>query len=172
MKPVVFHDLAVAELDEAAAWYEKRKHGVGVEFRVAVEDAVGRMQSNPQAGSRYGRTRFRFVLVRRFPHVVFYAEGEEAICAHAPPHLQPLGDDPLQPHVLRAAVRIAGSRDGLGLERAEHAAGSVPLARFGGHPGLHGHRPQRGNGLQSPGRPANRRLEPAHQNAAPALRRA
>ena len=86
MKPVVFHDLAVAELDEAAAWYEERKHGLGAEFRVAVEDAVGRMQNNPQAGSRYGRTRFRFVLVRRFPYVVFFTEGEEVIRLMAVAH--------------------------------------------------------------------------------------
>ena len=129
MKPVVFHDLAVAELDEGAAWYEERKAGLGAEFRIAIEDAVHRIQNNPLAGSRYGRTRFRFVLVRRFPFVVFYAEGEEAIrlmavahgrrrpgywrkrkfresfcsVSYAPPPPPPPGDDPLQPHALRAA---------------------------------------------------------------------
>ena len=67
MKPVVFHDLAVAELVEAAAWYEERKGGLGAEFRTAVEDAVRRIQDNPQAGSRFGGSKFRFGLVRRFP---------------------------------------------------------------------------------------------------------
>ena len=49
---------------------------------------------------------------------------------------------------------------------------AVPLARPRRHPRLHGHRPQRGDGLQPPGRPADRRLEPADQDAAPAQRRA
>ena len=79
MKPVVFHDLAFAELDEAATWYEERKRGLGAEFRIAIEDAVQRIQDNPLAGSRYRRTTFRFVLVHRFPYVVFYREGKEAI---------------------------------------------------------------------------------------------
>jgi toxin ParE1/3/4 len=79
MKPVVFHDLAFAELDEAATWYEERQGGLGREFRVAIEDAVQRIRNNPLAGSRHGRTRFRFVLVHRFPYVVFYTEGEVVI---------------------------------------------------------------------------------------------
>jgi len=86
MRPVVFHDLAVAEFDEAAAWYEERKGGLGAEFRTAIEDAVQRIQNNPQAGSRYGRTKFRFVVARRFPFVVFYAEGEVAIRLMAVAH--------------------------------------------------------------------------------------
>ena len=86
MKPVVFHDLAVAEFDEAAAWYEEHRGGLGAEFRSVVEDAVRRIQDNPQAGSRYGRTNFRFVLVRRFPFVVFYAESEDVIRLMAVAH--------------------------------------------------------------------------------------
>lgn len=79
MKPVVFHDLAADELDEAAAWYEERQHGLGAEFRIAMEDAIQRIQNNPLVGYRYGRTRFRFVLIHRFPYVVFYGEGADAI---------------------------------------------------------------------------------------------
>ena len=79
MKPVVFHDLAVAELDEAAAWYEERKAAWARNFGSRSRMRFGEFRNNPLAGSRYGRTKFRFVLVRRFPFVVFYAEGEEAI---------------------------------------------------------------------------------------------
>ena len=42
----------------------------------------------------------------------------------------------------------------------------LPLAGLAGHPGLHGHRPQRRHGLQSPGRPAAGRLNPRTQHAA------
>jgi len=86
MKRVVLHDQAKVELDEAAAWYERHKPGLGGEFRAAVEDAVGRIQENPQIGPRFGSTRFRYSLVRRFPYVVFYAEGEEAIRVMAIAH--------------------------------------------------------------------------------------
>ena len=47
MKPVVLHDQAKVELDEAAAWYERQRPGLGGEFRSSVEDAVSRIQQNP-----------------------------------------------------------------------------------------------------------------------------
>jgi hypothetical protein len=94
MKPVVFHDLALMEFDEAAATYEERQRGLGARFRIAVESAIRRIQNNPMAGSLYGRTRFRFVLVRRFPYGVYYAvtdleiqliaAGDRAIGASVP----------------------------------------------------------------------------------------
>ena len=79
MKPVLLHDGAVAELHEAAAWYERRRPGLGVQFRTAVEKAVSRIQHNPQAGAHFRTSRFRYVLVRCFPYVVFFAESEQAV---------------------------------------------------------------------------------------------
>ena len=79
MKPVLFHDEARAELDEAAGWYERQRPGLGGEFRAAVEDAVARVRENPQLGSKFASTRFRYALVPRFPYVVFYVECQEVI---------------------------------------------------------------------------------------------
>ena len=75
MKPLVILDPATAELEEATAWYERQCSGLGGKFRVAVEDAFRRIIENTQAGSRYAATRFRYVLVRRFPYVVFYHDS-------------------------------------------------------------------------------------------------
>ena len=86
MKPVVFHDLATAEFSEAAAWYEECTSGLGAEFRIAIEEAIRRIQSIPLAGSRFGKTQFRYVLVRRFPYVVFYREDEKVIRLMAVAH--------------------------------------------------------------------------------------
>jgi toxin ParE1/3/4 len=77
MRPVVLHDQAKVELDEVSAWYERQRPGLGGAFRSAVEDAVSRIQQNPQIGPHYGSTRFRYCLVPRFPYVVFYAESDE-----------------------------------------------------------------------------------------------
>ena len=79
MKPVVLHAEAKAELSDAAAWYEDRKAGLGTEFREAVENTIARIQRDPEIGERYGTTRFRFCLVRRFPYVIFYGVRDESI---------------------------------------------------------------------------------------------
>jgi toxin ParE1/3/4 len=86
VKPVVFHDRAKAELEEAAAWYERRRSGLGGEFRIAVEHSIQRIRENPQVGSSYATTRFRHVFLRRFPYVVFYREDANAIWVVAIAH--------------------------------------------------------------------------------------
>jgi plasmid stabilization system protein ParE len=86
MKPVLLHDEARVELDEAAGWYERQRPGLGGEFRAAVEDAVARIQQNSQLGSRFAATRFRYRTVRRFPYIVFYVEGKSVIRVMAIAH--------------------------------------------------------------------------------------
>jgi toxin ParE1/3/4 len=86
VKPVVLHDQAVVELEEAASWYERCRPGLGGEFQSAVEQAVGQIRDNPQIGFRYGGTRFRYVLVRRFPYVLFYSEGKDVVRVMAVAH--------------------------------------------------------------------------------------
>jgi len=86
MKPILFHDQARVELDEAAGWYERQRPGLGGEFRAAVEEAVARVQENPQLGSKFASTRFRYSLVRRFPYAVFYVECQQVIRVMAVAH--------------------------------------------------------------------------------------
>jgi toxin ParE1/3/4 len=86
MNRAILHDEAKAELEEAAAWYEAKRSGLGAEFVSAVENAILRIHENPQWGARYERTRFRFKLVRRFPYVVFYADGKDVLRVIAVAH--------------------------------------------------------------------------------------
>ena len=86
MKAAIFHDQAKAELEETVAWYEQRRAGLGREFQLAVENAVQRIRERPEAGSRYGTTRFRYLTVRRFPYVVFYSENEQSVRVMAVAH--------------------------------------------------------------------------------------
>lgn len=52
MKPVIVHSQARAELDEAIAFYEHQKAGLGLDLQTAIERAIGRIQQNPQLGAR------------------------------------------------------------------------------------------------------------------------
>lgn len=79
MKPIIIHSKARAELDKAIAYYEQQKAGLGLALQSAIEQAIGRIQQNPQVGAPYKTTEFRHYVVQRFPYVVFYAELEEPI---------------------------------------------------------------------------------------------
>ena len=50
MKPVVVHEDARAELDEAIRWYEQRRKGLGLEFHSEVQRAVSRLWPEPSDG--------------------------------------------------------------------------------------------------------------------------
>jgi toxin ParE1/3/4 len=86
VKPVIIHSQARAELDEAMAFYEHQKAGLGLDLQTAIERAIGRIQQNPQLGAPYKATEFRYYVVRRFPYIIFYAELEEAIWIIAVAH--------------------------------------------------------------------------------------
>ncbi|MGH2583431.1 MAG: type II toxin-antitoxin system RelE/ParE family toxin [Dehalococcoidia bacterium] len=79
MKPLIFHSQARAELDEAIAYYEERKSGLGLALLAAVERATGTIRRHPQLGAPYKATHFRSYLLQRFPYVIFYTELEDAI---------------------------------------------------------------------------------------------
>jgi toxin ParE1/3/4 len=86
VKPVIIHSQARAEVDEAIAFYEHQKAGLGLDLQTAIERAIGRIQQNPQLGAPYKATEFRHYVVRRFPYIIFYAELGEAIWIVAVAH--------------------------------------------------------------------------------------
>ncbi len=79
MKPVVIHNAARAELDEAIAFYEKQRAGLGIDFQFETERTIAKIQENPRIGSPYKSTQFRHYRVHRFPYAVFYWEREDVI---------------------------------------------------------------------------------------------
>ena len=73
MKPVVIHRLARAELDEAIGFYERQKRGLGLDLQGDIQQVITRIQLNPDLGSPYKATDFRYWVLRRFPYVIYGA---------------------------------------------------------------------------------------------------
>lgn len=71
--------IARTELDHACAWYEDRREGLGIRFRVRVERTLDQIASHPlhyaevEEGIREAR-------VPRFPYCIYFAiEGERIV---------------------------------------------------------------------------------------------
>ncbi len=53
MLPVVFHELAESELNEASAYYTQARPGLEDAFIAEVERAVVALTASPQAGTEF-----------------------------------------------------------------------------------------------------------------------
>jgi plasmid stabilization system protein ParE len=76
--PVIFHDLAEDELNEAAAFYARARPGLGDAFLAEVYRAVAAMGASPLAGTAVEND-VRWWLVRRFPYSVLYRVRDDHI---------------------------------------------------------------------------------------------
>jgi toxin ParE1/3/4 len=76
--PVIFHELAAAELNEAAAYYARSRPGLGAAFLGEVQHAIDTLVAAP-LGGRPLDDDVRWWLVRRFPYSVFYRIREDHI---------------------------------------------------------------------------------------------
>ena len=79
MEPdVSFHRLAELELNEAAAYYELERPGLGARFLAEVERCVESVVKNPRAGAIIlGDVRRR--LIRRFPYALLYTIRHDCV---------------------------------------------------------------------------------------------
>jgi toxin ParE1/3/4 len=76
--PTIFHELAAAELNEAAAYYARARPGLGEAFLGEVQHAIDALVAAPLAGRPVGDD-IRGRLVRRFPYSVLYRIREDHI---------------------------------------------------------------------------------------------
>jgi plasmid stabilization system protein ParE len=69
--PVVFRLTALTELDEAAAWYEGQRAGLGADFVAEVQQLLDTIASHPD---RYpiAERDVREAPVSRFPYCIYY----------------------------------------------------------------------------------------------------
>jgi plasmid stabilization system protein ParE len=74
----VFHDQAVVELNEAAAYDARTRAGLGLAFLAAVQQSVGAMTVTPYGG-RPVEAEIRCWVVRRFPYSIFYSVREDEL---------------------------------------------------------------------------------------------
>ena len=76
---VIIRPNAEADLQEAQAWYESRRVGLGEELLDEVRRTVRLLESDPERRPLYYRD-FRRLLTRRFPYKLFYrVEGDRVI---------------------------------------------------------------------------------------------
>lgn len=69
--PVVFHELAEEELNEAAAYYAEARPGLGEAFLNEARRAVEALSGSPLAGTVVDRD-VRWWLLSRFPYSILY----------------------------------------------------------------------------------------------------
>ena len=76
--PVRLRPIARLELDEAMAWYEKQKEGLGTELKEAIDQMFLKIGSAP-GRFRPVRGKVRRALLRRFPYAIHFVPEPEAI---------------------------------------------------------------------------------------------
>ncbi len=86
MKSVIIHSEAINELDAAISYYEAQKVDLGLDFLAEVEQALDKIQKNPNLGAVYKVRGLRRYVIQRFPFLVFYAEFESSIWVVAIAH--------------------------------------------------------------------------------------
>ena len=69
--PVVFKPAAHLEFEEAVAWYEAQRPGLGQEFKLEVRSALQRALANPGLFQRV-RGRAQKIRLRRFDRYAIY----------------------------------------------------------------------------------------------------
>jgi plasmid stabilization system protein ParE len=70
--PVVFRPIATTELEEAINWYNRKKPGLGTDFRRLVEQTIERIAATPLR-FRPVDQHTRRALLRRFPYTIHFA---------------------------------------------------------------------------------------------------
>ena len=78
---------AEAELEGAAAWYESKLPGLGVDFVAVVEEAFERIVQNPEQFAQWREDRtYRKCVLRRFPYLVFFTADQNVVLVMAVAH--------------------------------------------------------------------------------------
>ncbi|CAN5777748.1 type II toxin-antitoxin system RelE/ParE family toxin [soil metagenome] len=83
--PLIVNPEAEADLEEARAWYEAQRPGLGDELLDSVREMLDRIQKSPRL---YGKIfqKLRLALVRRFPYAVVYRIDDDQITVVAVYH--------------------------------------------------------------------------------------
>jgi plasmid stabilization system protein ParE len=73
---------ASADLDEAYAWYDQQRPGLGDEFLGCVEGCIAKICRDPE-WSPIVHDEYHRALVRRFPYAIFYEFAVETVTIFA-----------------------------------------------------------------------------------------
>jgi plasmid stabilization system protein ParE len=83
--PMVFQPEVEGEIDEAFAWYERRRAGLGDEFLREVEGVLDHIRQSPELHALIYRD-VRRALIRRFSHAVYDRIEQDRIVVIAVHH--------------------------------------------------------------------------------------
>jgi toxin ParE1/3/4 len=95
---VSFHRSARAEFIDAAAWYEARRHNLGIEFVAEIERCIALAAENPMHGV-VAHNGIRRIVAERFPYGVYFLPEPRRIVVLAVFHFK------RNPSVLRQRVK-------------------------------------------------------------------
>jgi plasmid stabilization system protein ParE len=84
---LVLRGRAKADIRRAAKWYEKQREGLGVAFVSEVDNAIRRIEVNPEQFQVVHQD-IRHAITRRFPYGVFYRIRKNRIVISAVLHLE------------------------------------------------------------------------------------
>ncbi|MFN2475349.1 MAG: type II toxin-antitoxin system RelE/ParE family toxin [Chthoniobacterales bacterium] len=84
---IIVRPVAVDDLVEAAAWYERQAEGLGGELIDEALRAIRRAAANPELFRIVRRDgEIRRVLTERFPYRIFFSISSDALYVHAVLH--------------------------------------------------------------------------------------
>lgn len=86
MKLVMTHRSARIELNEAVAWYETQRAGLGLDLLDAYEAVVDEISKDPAGGSPHTTPPFRYRQLKQFPYAVYYQELPDFVLIVSVPH--------------------------------------------------------------------------------------
>jgi toxin ParE1/3/4 len=86
VKPAILHTDAEAELEQAIAYYESQRTGLGGDFRREFEAALHRVRENPHLYAVEDEAGARYCLIRRFPYTLVYVDLDDQIWIVAVAH--------------------------------------------------------------------------------------
>jgi plasmid stabilization system protein ParE len=84
---LVVRGRAKADIRRAAKWYERQREGLGVDFVSEVDNAIRRIETNPEQFQVIHED-IRHAITRRFPYGVFYRIRKTRIVVSAVLHLE------------------------------------------------------------------------------------
>lgn len=77
-REIRLHVAAEAELDDAVAWYNRRRAGLGQELQVSLSQLLTRIAATPLVFPKVYK-QVREALMRRFPYAVYFAIQDDCI---------------------------------------------------------------------------------------------
>jgi toxin ParE1/3/4 len=79
MKPTKYDPGARDDLEDAVAFYENSRRGLGLEFEAEVDATMSHIRENPQIGFAAGRKGARQLPLQRFPYSIYFLELDETV---------------------------------------------------------------------------------------------